>query len=270
MKRTVAFGWFVAISIIAVPAVSAIFSAEVKEGEKAEGKAPFSVTTNSIGMKFVLLPAGDFVMGGPGRGRGSDKPAHRVHITKPFWMSVYEVTQRQYEAAGCINASNFLNPDLPVQNVLWERAVDFCRKLSEKEGAAYRLPTEAEWEYAYRANTRGMYGIVDLSERAWYKDNSDSKPHPVGQKKPNAWGLHDMCGNVWEWCNDRFSRTYYKRSPSEDPQGHDKGRDRVLRGGCWYSFPSATSAFYRYKLNEKFYSAVVGGDVGFRIVKQCK
>jgi len=267
MKTVIAIGCVLVISI-AVFAATVLATTVVFSAEEDEQK-PFTTMTNSIGMKLVLLPAGDFLMGGPGRGKGSDKPVHRVRITKPFWMGVYEVTQREYEAMGCVNKSSYLDPDMPVQDVLWQRAAEFCRKLSEKESVTYRLPTEAEWEYACRANKGAMYSIGELPEHAWYKDNSGLKPHPVGQLKPNAWGLYDICGNVWEWCSDLFSRTYYEKSPTDDPKGGNKGSDRVLRGGCWYSYPSATSAFYRYRLNEK-YDRLKGGDVGFRVVMECK
>ena len=267
MKRVMAVSCLV--TCIAVLATPVMFSAETRQKGDKEPEKPFSVITNSIGIKLVLLPAGAFDMGRPGVGKGSAKPIHTVRITKPFWMGVYEVKQKEYMALGFTNESKYKEPNIPVQDVLWDKAVDFCMNLSEKEGVTYRLPTEAEWEYACRADTGDMYTIGESANHAWCKVNSGKKPHPVGEKKPNAWGLYDMYGNVWEWCSDKYSRSYYRKSPLEDPQGPAHGTDRVLRGGAWNSYTCATSAFYRYRLNEDN-NGVVGGDVGFRVVRECR
>jgi formylglycine-generating enzyme required for sulfatase activity len=195
--------------------------------------------TNSIGMKFVLIPAGEFTMGSPENevGRNSDETQHNVKITKSFYIQTTEVTQAQWKAVMGNNPSYFKGDDLPKEQVSWDDAQEFLKKLSAKEGVTYRLPTEAEWEYACRAGstTRFCFGDDDskLVEYAWYSANSDSKTHPVGGKKPNAWGLYDMHGNVWEWCQDWYDENYYKNSPAEDPQGPANGEFRVLRGGSW-------------------------------------
>ena len=266
MKRVVQLG-LLAIGITLLVSPVLVSPETVKEGE--ENPKPLSTMTNSIGMKFVLLPAGGFDMGRPGVGGGSAKPIHRVRITKPFWIGVYEVTQKEYIALGYTNESNYIGPDLPVQNVFWQKATDFCMQLSAREGGTYRLPTEAEWEYACRADTGDMYSMRENANHAWYRDNSGMKPHPVGQKRANAWGLYDMYGNVWEWCSDKYSKRYYRKSPLEDPQGPTYGTDHILRGGAWNSYSCACSAFYRYRLNADAF-AVVGGDVGFRIVRECE
>ena len=255
----------IGIALLVSPVV--VSSETAKEGE--EGPEPFSTTTNSIGMKLVLLPAGGFDMGMSGVGRGPAKPIHRVRITKPFWIGIYEVRQKEYITLGYTNESNHIGPHLPVQNVFWHKAVDFCMELSEKEGVTYRLPTEAEWEYACRADTGDMYGMGENANHAWYKDNSGKKPRPVAQKKANAWGIYDMYGNVWEWCSDKFSKRYYRKSPLEDPQGPAYGTDHVLRGGAWNSYSVACSAFYRYRKSTDS-CAVVCGDIGFRVVRECK
>jgi formylglycine-generating enzyme required for sulfatase activity/serine/threonine protein kinase len=206
--------------------------------------------TNSIGMKLVLVPAGEFMMGATGSEKEAypnQKPQHRVRITRPFYLGATEVTQGQYRAVTGANPSNFQgSDDLPVENVSWVDAQDFCAKLNELErgqlsGASYRLPTEAEWEYACRAGatTRFSFGdaYASLGEYAWFTGNSDRKTHPVGQKRPNAWGLYDMNGNVCEWCGDGYDEKYYAVSPGADPLGPSGASDRVMRGMGWFNSP---------------------------------
>jgi len=187
---------------------------------------------NTVGMELVLLPSGEFEMGSTEYG---EEPVHTVKISKPFYMCSTEVTQAQYEAVMGKNPSNFKAKDLPIETVSWEDAVEFCKKLSEKEKKSYRLPTEAEWEFACRAGTKTVYysgdNEKDLDDVAWFKDNSDRTTHPVGKKKPNAFGLYDIHGNVWEWCSD-----WYRHYPSKsaiDPTGPTSGVLRVGRGGGW-------------------------------------
>jgi len=173
-------------------------------------------TTNSIGMRLVLIPPGEFQMGSPagdGVASSDEKPHHNVRITKPFYLGVCEVTQEQYERVMAQNPSRFKgDPQRPVGYVSWTGAAEFCRKLSEKEGVTYRLPTEAEWEYACRAGTTTRYCFGDdeasLGEYAWY---GSVGRYPVGEKTPNAWGLCDMHGNVWEWCADWYDADYYAK-----------------------------------------------------------
>ncbi len=188
---------------------------------------------NSIGIKLVLIPPGEFLMGSP-----EENPQHRVQITKPFYLGVYEVTQGQYQKVVGSNRSRFKGESLPVETVSWNDAVAFCKRLSEvaKEratGRTYRLPTEAEWEYACRAGSTSKYSFGDseaeLGKHAWYKQNSDMKTHPVGKKQPNVWGLYDMHGNVFEWCQDGDGG--YEAGPASDPSGPDSATRRVLRGG---------------------------------------
>jgi formylglycine-generating enzyme required for sulfatase activity len=207
------------------------------------GPSPGEVKTNTIGMKLVYIPPGEFMMGS-NDGDSDEKPVHKVRISKGFYMGVYEVTQAQWQAVMGTNPSNFKGDNLPVETVSWNDATEFCKKLSQKEGRTYRLPTEAEWEYACRAdsNTRFCFGDNDsgLDDYAWYGyEKSGKQTHPVGQKKPNAFGLYDMHGNVWEWCQDWYDEDYYSRSPEVDPQGHDTGSARVLRGGSWGISPGA-------------------------------
>ncbi len=197
--------------------------------------------SHPIGMKLVLLPAGEFLMGSPvddPDARLDEQPQHQVQISQPFYLSVTPVTQAQYQQVIGENPSHFRgDPQRPVECVSWEDAIAFCRRLSEQEAQTYRLPTEAEWEYACRADTTTRYSFgkdpAELGDHAWYRANSAGTTHPVTRKKPNPWGLHDMLGNVWEWCADGYSVDAYARSPAEDPPGSDSTTARVLRGGCW-------------------------------------
>jgi formylglycine-generating enzyme required for sulfatase activity/serine/threonine protein kinase len=200
---------------------------------------------NTIGMAFKLLPGGTFTM-------GDGNEAHQVTLTQPFELGVYEVTQEQYEAVMGTIPSKFKGLQNPVQTVSWNDAVEFCRKLSElpaekKAGYVYRLPTEAEWEYACRAGTTTTYSFGDsdseLGEYAWYRDNSGNTTHPVGKKKPNAWGLYDMHGNVFEWCQDWYGN--YPSGSVTDPTGAASGRGRVLRGGSFDFQTSLVRSAYR-------------------------
>jgi formylglycine-generating enzyme required for sulfatase activity len=169
-----------------------------------------------------------------------------VDIEKPFYMGKYEVTQAQWRAAMGSNPSQFKGDDLPVENVSWNDAKEFCRKLSQMTGREYRLPTEAEWEYACRAGTTGAYA-GDLDAMAWYDKNSGGKTHPVGQKQPNAFGLYDMHGNVWEWCEDDWHNSY-NGAPNDGRAWVDisaRGSYRVFRGGGWNSYAVSCRSAYR-------------------------
>jgi formylglycine-generating enzyme required for sulfatase activity len=225
------------------------------------GPAVPKLITNRIGMKLALIPAGEFLMGAPDSDTDAEDhehPRHRVKITQPFYLGVYEVTQGQYRTVTGANPSSFKRSnDLPVENVSWYDAIAFCNTLSAREGLkpyyhefgagsppggdGYRLPTEAEWEYACRAGTTTRFSFGDwsmsLGEYAWYAGNSDSKSHPVGQKRPNAFGLYDMHGNVGEWCWDVYEKTYYANSPGADPPGPSPAAVRVDRGGSWLNTP---------------------------------
>jgi formylglycine-generating enzyme required for sulfatase activity len=204
--------------------------------------------TNSIGMKLARIPPGKFLMGSPENEPGrqaNEGPQHEVKITRPFHIGVHEVTQEQYEKLMGKNPSRYRKgegggPRHPVETITWEDAVAFCRKLSERPEEKnaqrhYRLPSEAEWEYACRAGTRTVFSFGDDSERldryAWLRAPFPQPHHPVGTLQPNAWGLYDMHGNVWEWCADYYGAQYYGESPSLDPRGPDKGSARVIRGG---------------------------------------
>jgi len=252
---------------------------------------------DGVTMEFVEILPGEFMMGSvwtlgdtidemlpPGIRRywgwkrvisRDETPRHRVRITRPFWMGVTEVTQAQYEAVMGGNPSFFKGAGSPVEQVSWDDAVEFCRKLTDKCANAqvgaglkpaptFRLPTEAEWEYACRAGNRGKWCFGDdeaeLGDYAWYSANSGSTTHPVAQKKPNAWGLYDMHGNVWEWCADWYGD--YPTDDANDPQGPSSGSYRVLRGGSWNSNPGNCRSANRNDLVPSFRYY----NLGFRVV----
>ncbi|MDJ0873824.1 MAG: formylglycine-generating enzyme family protein [Desulfobacterales bacterium] len=199
--------------------------------------------TNSIGMELIKLPAGSFVMGGDWDAEQADEnelPQHEVVFKQPLYIGRTPVTQAQWEAVMGSNPSEFKGGDHPVETVSHEDAAEFLQRLNQREeNPGYRLPTEAEWEYAARAGSTSSYCFgpqtAKLAEYAWFQKNSGRTTHPVGQLAPNAWGLHDMHGNVHEWCADWFDRNYYARSPGENPRGPRKGVARCLRGGDWGS-----------------------------------
>ena len=184
--------------------------------------APAGQLKNAIAMEFVKIAPGEFTMGcsqGDEQCNADEKPAHQVQITKAFEIGKYEVTQAQWMAVMSANPSTIKGDDRPVETIAKTEAQDFLGRLNaSNDGYRYRLPTEAEWEYAARAGTTGPYAGT-LDEIAWYAGNSDDETHPVGLKKPNAWGVHDMEGNVREWVADLYSRTYYSNSPAADPTG---------------------------------------------------
>jgi formylglycine-generating enzyme required for sulfatase activity len=226
------------ISIVLFALSTLVFSSGLATADELPSTYP-----NSIGMKFLLIPAGTFMMGADKNFEDADNdelPRHQVTISKPFYLGVYEVTKQQWEDVMGNNPSEFKGEDNPVEMVSWEDAQDFIKRLNQKEGhSLYRLPTEAEWEYAARAGTTSTYYFGDdesqLGDYAWYDGNSGSTTHPVGQKRPNAWGLYDILGNVHEWAQDWYGETYYANSPSSDPTGPSSGDGRVDRGCGWDS-----------------------------------
>ncbi len=208
------------------------------EGAKIESLPPFR---NDLGMEFVFILPGSFMMGSPKNepGRSDDEILHNVTLTKGFFMQTTQVTQKQWKSVMGNNPSHFKEcDDCPVENVSWDDVHEFIDKLNKKKGHTYRLPTEAEWEYACRAGSETAFCFGDdesqLEHYAWYDRNSGGRTHPVAQRNPNAWGLYDMHGNVWEWCQDWYGN-YYADSVT-NPEGSSTGSDRVFRGGCWYDY----------------------------------
>jgi sulfatase modifying factor 1 len=245
--------------------------------------------TNTIGMHLQLIPAGKFTMGSPEteEGRYDDETQHKVTISKAFYMQTTEVTQGQWkELMGTEpwkgKPTGKEGPNNAASYVSWNDAVAYCEKLSDKEGKQYRLPTEAEWEYACRAGTetRWSFGVYEkeLGDYAWYDKNAwdiDEKlshqveigggyAHQVGLKKPNAFGLYDMHGNVYEWCHDYYEEDYYKQSPAQDPPGPASGSFRVLRGGSWHDSARST----RSAVRNGIVAVLRYSGPGFRLVRE--
>ena len=196
-------------------------------------QAPRDLITNTVGMTLKLIPPGSFTMGST-QGDRDEQPVHNVTITKAFYMATTEVTQAQYQAVMEHNPSHFKGDNRPVEQVSWNDASAFCRKLSEKEGAQYRLPTEAEWEYACRAGTTTelYWGDHWDDTLSWVGPPTAGETKRVGTKPPNPWGLYDMIGNVWEWCQDPYAP--YPAADQTDPKPA-KGDMRVCRGGGAYT-----------------------------------
>ena len=226
------------------------------------------IFTNSIGMKLAYIAPGEFLMGSPKTevGREGHETQHKVTLTKGYFIGVYTVTQAQWRAVMGEGASRFKGDNLPVDEVVWSDAVSFCKKLSEKEGRRYRLPTEAEWEFACRAGTTTVFNTGDdeaaLAEAGWFGGKSDTdSTHPVGQKKPNAWGLYDMHGNVWQWCNDGFGP--HPHDAVTDPVGSADESRHVLRGGDWRCPPRLCRSAKRFGSASNYRDDVFRG---FRVV----
>jgi formylglycine-generating enzyme required for sulfatase activity len=204
-------------------------------GATSDAPAAGPVFVNSLGMRLVLVPAGTFRMGSPAGEphRQDEEIVREVTLTIPFRIGATEVTQRQWLALMPAHRSAEKGDELPVTSVSFTEAQDFCQRLTAREGVTYRLPTEAEWEYACRATSaEAPVSASQLSLLAWFADNSDGGPHPVGLKEPNAWGLHDMLGNVAEWTQDAYA-PYPAATPVADPKGPASGHTRVVRGGSF-------------------------------------
>lgn len=254
------------------------------QGAAAAGTGIFA---NSIGMEFVQIPAGKFLMGSPDRDRNAydfEKPQHEVTISRPFWLGRFEVTQAQWEAVLGeppyirSHSNSYYNlpgmreritrPNHPA-TVSWSDAQEFIAALNRMEGGNnYRLPSEAEWEYAARAGTTTRYSFgdkdADLDRHAWYGgDFTTGGTHPVGRKAPNSWGLYDTHGNVWEWVQDWYGSDYYAYSPSVDPQGPEAGHKRVVRGGSWH----ATATSWRSAFRRDYDPDYRGVSIGFRLLR---
>jgi len=253
------------------------------EAAKTPNPNPAESKTESVA-EMVLIPAGRFIMGDQTQ---IDATPHEVAINS-FYMDKNLVTQEQYEKVMGENPSRWKGARNPVEQMRWSDAARYCNARSKSEGLepcynlqtwecnfqanGYRLPTEAEWEYACRAGTATAYSFGNdpskLKDYGWFEQNSGGKPQPVGQKPPNAWGLYDMHGNVWEWCNDFYQVDYYQQSPKENPSGPKAGDTKVVRGGAWKFSAETCRSGYRYNENPGYADVCFGYDIyGFRCVK---
>ncbi len=254
--------------------------------EKVDKTKEPTIIETEAGVEMVLIPAGWFEMGN--HKEANESPVHKVWVDA-FLMDRYEVIQEQYIKLVDTNPSSFKGPSNPVDMITWIDAVSYCNLRSRAEGFeacynkegetwecnfqanGYRLPTEAEWEYACRAGTETEYYFGNdprtLKAYGWYTKNSSKKTHPVGQKKPNGWGLYDMYGNVAEWCNDVYSTNYYKRSPAKNPRGPEKGDIKALRGGGWQDDVDNSRSSWRAGENLSFVDACIIDSMGFRCVR---
>jgi acetoin utilization deacetylase AcuC-like enzyme/formylglycine-generating enzyme required for sulfatase activity len=247
-------------------------------------KKPKVITMKS-GLEMVAIPGGWFEMGSE-NGGPDERPVHKVRIS-PFWMDVYEVRQDQFKKYQLPDPSHFKSPDNPLEQINWTDAALYSNERSLAEGLepcydeetwdcnfaanGYRLPTEAEWEYACRAGTSTEYSFgnnkAKLRTFGWCVDNSSGKTHPGGQKQPNPWGLYDMHGNVAEWCNDLYAGNYYGQSSEKDPRGPKEGKERVLRGGSWKSSAETCRSAYRTSDPSIDDTCLASDAIGFRCVR---
>lgn len=224
-----------------------------------------NLTSQTSNIQMVFVQGGSFDMGS-NNGLNDEKPVHRVTLSS-FYIGKYEVTQAQWEMIMGSNPSNFQGCDeCPVEQISWYDVQDFIKKLNQKTGKTYRLPTEAEWEYSAKGGSKSngytYSGSNVITNVAWYKENSNAQTHEAGQKQANELGIYDMTGNVWEWCSDWYDSNYYANSPTENPTGPTTGSGRVIRGGCW-SF-SALSCPVAHRIGLK--PGAVDYIFGFRLV----
>ncbi|MDH5298374.1 MAG: formylglycine-generating enzyme family protein [Desulfobulbaceae bacterium] len=257
-------------------AASPLAAGELQGVEPAPGEAG-GAYTNSLGMLFKPVPAGTFLMGSPGdeAGRDMDESLHRVTISQRFYIQATEVTQGQWQAVMGSNPSRFTlcGPDCPVETVSWDEVQLFINRLNLRTGQNYRLPTEAEFEYAARAGASTAFGNGGITETAcdydpvldamgWYCYNAGETTHPVAGKLANGWGLYDMHGNVWEWCADAWDGSDYGAVPATDPVSPTPGENRVIRGGSWEN-----DAWFTRAANRDWCKPFYRNDlVGFRLV----
>ena len=243
MKKFLSFAAF-ALMLVAT-CVSFTACGGDDDDEKGDDTPKFqnqTITVDGVSFKMIAVEGGTFLMGSPEsdtEANDNEKPQHEVTLSN-YYIGETEVTQELWEAVMGSNPSYFVGANLPVEKVSWNDCQEFIGKLNAQTGKTFRLPTEAEWEYAARGGKKSKgytySGSNTIDDVAWYVDNSGATTHEVGKKRANELGIYDMSGNVWEWCQDWYGKTYYENSPSTDPLGPDSGSNRVGRGGSWWSF----------------------------------
>ena len=250
-------------------------AADETSGKKNIGGKKLEFVENSIGMRFVRIPPGEFLMGSPDTEpfRFNSEQQHRVKITQEFWLSIEEVTKFQYRRVTGASPVVEHEHNVVANNISWYQADDFCRNLSEldsekRAGNTYRLPTEAEWEYACRAGTQTAYSWGDDPEQAveysWCLKNIQQESRRVGSLKPNPWGLYDMHGNCWEWCSDWYADL--PAEPQVDPKGPAIGEEKVIRGGADNSNAGYLRSASRVPYGPSFSNKSQGRNIGIRLV----
>ena len=254
-------------------AITLVVDAENKQKEKmrqtSESKHQQTDATKETENGMVFVKGGCFDMGDIfDTGASDEKPVHRVCVGD-FYLGKTEVTQKQWDDIIGNNPSKFQCGDCPVERVSWNSVQEFIKKLNEKTGMNYRLPTEAEWEYAARSGGWkeqwvGTNNEEKIGEYAWYGYTAKGRTHAVGEKTPSGIGLYDMMGNVWEWCSDWYDKKYYEHSPSKDPQGPSEGTNRVIRGGGWRSKNNGLRTTDR---NDFTPTSKKFNDIGFRLAR---
>jgi formylglycine-generating enzyme required for sulfatase activity len=272
------------LGLIALIALAAA-SCQKSDAPAAPAASATAIITTTSGIEMAVIPAGWLEMGSAA-GQPDEAPVHKVWID-PFLMDTTPVTQDQYAALMVVNPSHFKGGRMPVEQISWAKAAVYCNKRSEAEGldpcydddatchfeaSGYRLPTEAEWEYACRAGAGadgGWWRERPLSDIAWFIENSAKSTHPVGEKRANPWGLSDMLGNVAEWCNDVYDENYYNSSPDLNPRGPADGKRYVLRGGSWAAKAESCRPTARAAETPGFQDACFARDtIGFRCVRR--
>ncbi|MCI5131371.1 MAG: formylglycine-generating enzyme family protein [Candidatus Electrothrix sp. EH2] len=251
-----------------IPAARAVHQADKADQPAGTTEPPSPARQGDVmidsltGMKLVYVPEGCFRMGSNEIG-DDEKPVHKVCVDA-FWMGKYEVTQGQWRNILRTNPAHFQKGNrYPMEQVSWWDVQKFIAELNNKTGKQYRLPTEAEWEYACRANSAGKYcGGYTADVLAWSWENSGKSTHSVGEKQANGFGLHDMSGNVWEWCADWYATDYYRTSPPDNPTGPSSGSYRVIRGGGWDCIPGFMRSAFRYGSLPEYRGSILG----FRLV----
>ncbi|MBR4553277.1 MAG: formylglycine-generating enzyme family protein [Bacteroidaceae bacterium] len=244
MKKFLSFAAFTLM--LAATCVSFTACGGDDDDEKGDDTPKFQSETitldGGVSFKMIAVEGGTFLMGSPESDADAyddEKPQHEVTLSN-YYIGETEVTQELWEAVMGSNPSDFVGANLPVENVSWDDCQAFINKLNEKTGKTFRLPTEAEWEYAARGGKKSKgytySGSNAIGDVAWHLDNSGNTTHEVGTKQANELGIYDMSGNVWEWCQDWYGETYYENSSTTDPQGPASGTYRMLRGGSWIDF----------------------------------
>lgn len=270
--------WSISEIRVRIPDSSVTGFIRIKKADSLSNKFPISINPLPE-FKVVEIPAGSFQMGSIG-GSVNEMPVRTVKISNNFYMTAYEITQRLFRTVLKYNPSNIQAEELPVDNISWLEAAKFCNEISKIQGLdtvyrisggdvvwsknanGWRLPTEAEWEYACRAGTETDYsGTGVISDMAWYSMNSGLKAHPVGSKIANSFNLYDMHGNVWEWCYDWFDDNYYSSLINTDPSGPAIGKRHVIRGGSWNDGPNLARS------SNRSIPEIIPTNTGFRIVR---